>query len=97
MTYRYGGTETLAAEAERLNTAKQQARQELRERRALLEKLRRDRRELEELETRRQHLDTEIRHLSAVKTLPEPRYGGEAGLLAATAESARYDRKKRAA
>ena len=97
MTYRYGGTQTLAAEAERLDTAKQEARRQLKERQALLEKLRRDRRELEALEADRDHLEAEIRHLSAVKTLPEPRYGGEAGLIAATAEAARHDRAKRAA
>ena len=97
MKYTYGGTETLAAEADRLNTAKQQARQELKERRALIQKLRRDRKELDALEADRDHLDTEIRHLSAVKTHPQPIYGGEAGLIAAAAESARYDARKRAA
>ena len=97
MRYSYGGTETVAAEAERLDTVKQQARRELKERRLLLEKLRRDRREIEAIEADRHHLETEIRHLSAVATQPEPRYGGEAGLIAAAAESARYDRARRAA
>lgn len=97
MTYKYRGTSTLAAEAERLDTAKQQARRELKERRRLLQKLRRDRQELEALDQDRAHIDTEIRHLSAVKKLPEARYGGEAGLIAAAAESARYDARKRAA
>ncbi|MET0993128.1 MAG: hypothetical protein ABWY20_03180, partial [Mycobacterium sp.] len=76
MGYKYRGAETIAAEAERLNTAKQQARQELRERQALLYKLRRQRRELDTLEADLDHIDTEIRHLSAVKTLPQPIYGG---------------------
>ena len=97
MSYTYGGKETIAAELDRLDTVKQQARQELRERRALLEKLRRNRREIDAIEADRHHLDTEIRHLSAVRTIPEPRYGGEAGLIAAAAESAKHDRAKRAA
>lgn len=97
MTYKYGGTETVAAEAKRLAAAKREARQEVKERRTLLQKLRRDRQELDALDAARAHLDTEIRHLSAIKDQPEPIYGGPAGLIAATAESARYDRTKRMA
>lgn len=96
--YQYRGTESVRAELERLDKAKEAARQELKERRTLLMNLRREQKRLEELQADIATVDKEVRHLTAVPVeLGPPVYGGLRGLEAAAAEVAEYNRRNKAA
>ena len=96
--YQYRGVESVRAELERLDKAKEAARQELKERRTLLMNLRREQKRLEELRADIATVDKEVRHLTAIPApLPPPIHGGPAGLRAATQEIASYNRRNKAA
>lgn len=98
MSYKYGGKQTVEAELRRLEEQKRRGRKELLERRALIQRLRRSRATVEQLEADNNHFEQEIRHLTAnVQQLPPPKYGGPQGLRAAAQEAAAHDARKRAA
>lgn len=97
--YQYNGTATIQAAQER----KQRLQQELDQARQAHKEAQRLNRENQRIEQR--IIDTQNRTAQLIETptrqrhepLPEPRYGGPQGLLAATAEAAEYQRKKLAA
>ncbi|MFI2563039.1 hypothetical protein [Paenarthrobacter sp. NPDC018779] len=99
--YQYHGTETLQAALER----KQRLQNELDEARQLHKEALRIQKENQRIE--HQIIQTQNRTaaliekphqtLRPIQALPEPRYGGHQGLLAAAAEASDYDRRRRIA
>lgn len=93
MTYNYRGLDTIQASADKAAKAKEEAQATLKERTALLRKIRNDRAQTERLQA-------EIRTIEAASReakLPPIIHGGRAGLKAAADEIERYDARKRAA
>lgn len=97
--YAYHGTDTIQAARER----KQRLEAELKQTRQDYKEAQRIQRENQRIEQR--IIETQNRTAQLIeqpyrpssKPLPEPRYGGHQGLLAATAEAAEHDRRKRTA
>lgn len=95
MAYKYGGKETIEAELERLAQEREAAKARIRERNTLLQQLRREQRRLEKLHRDEANVENQIRSIAtAPKQLPEPRWGGRAGLKAAAEEAKGYDPKR---
>lgn len=92
MTYNYRGLDTIQASADKAAKAKAEAQATLKERAALLRKIRNDRAQTERLQA-------EIRAIEAASRdakLPPIIHGGPAGLKAAADEIERYEARKRA-
>lgn len=93
MTYNYRGLDTIQASADKAAKAKVEAQATLKERTALLRKIRNDRAQTERLQA-------EIRAIEAASReakLPPIIHGGPVGLKAATDEIERHEARKRAA
>jgi hypothetical protein len=99
MTYIYGGTQTIRAAHERkqrLQNELEAARQAHKEAQRLNRENQRIEQRIIETQNRTARLiETPVRHRR--EPLPEPRYGGPQGLLAATAEIQAHNQRKKAA
>jgi hypothetical protein len=91
VTYKYAGIDTIRAAAEKAAAEKAEAQLTLKERRALLEKIRYDRAALTKIEAEIRGIESESR----MAKLPPVKYGGPAGLQAAADEMERHERRKR--
>lgn len=99
MTYVYGGTQTIRAAHERkqrLQAELDAARKAHKEAQRLNRENQRIEQQIIETQNRTARLiETPVRHRR--EPLPEPRYGGPQGLLAAAAEIHEYAQRKQAA
>jgi hypothetical protein len=95
MSYQYKGHLSIEQELAIAEQEKEEARQRIQERRAQLSKLRASRKQIEDMVAVEHRLVSEIHKLAApLKTLPEPRYGGLAGLRAAAEEARGWSRTR---